>query len=150
MAKRGIAPMHDEHINVTPLIDVVMCLIIFFMICGKLVKDDVNKDVTVPKALDTPQELTGDLSGRLIINLVPNAEGPHNAVNIQPQVIVRGKKLETLNSLIPYLRDEKRKSPNIRVVLRADEELPYEHIAPVLVACAMADIKSVHFSTRQK
>ena len=40
MKKRGLQPMTEEPVNVTPLIDIVMCLIIFFLICGKLVKDE--------------------------------------------------------------------------------------------------------------
>src|ERR1035437_43838 len=69
MAKRRLEPMHDEAVNVTPLIDVVMCLIIFFLVVGKLVKDETSGGVEVPRARHG-QELD-DQVGRLTINIIP-------------------------------------------------------------------------------
>lgn len=144
--------MHDEHVNVTPLIDVVMCLIIFFMLVGQLAKDEGNDKVIVPKATQTPQELAGDVSGKLVLNVVPRDRIAGQPINpgVEPEVIVRGGvHLDKMNDLTAYLRKEKRDTPNIMIVVRADQELAYDWIAPVLVACAQADIKSVHFSTKQ-
>ena len=56
MRRKGIAPMHDEHVNVTPLIDVIMCLIIFFLCCTTLAKNEVNDKVQIPRA-EVGQEL---------------------------------------------------------------------------------------------
>ena len=47
MRRKGLEPMHDEHVNVTPLIDVIMCLIIFFLCCSTLAKSEANDQVQI-------------------------------------------------------------------------------------------------------
>jgi biopolymer transport protein ExbD len=150
-------PMHDEHVNVTPLIDVVMCLIIFFLLAGKLAKDQNNADIIIPRANFSLEMF--DQEGRLPINIVPPQAGQDAAAadpmkmgknaNVMPEVWVRGKQLP-MSELVAYLRKEKKETPNAKIVLRADQDIAYQWIAPVLVACAQADIKSVNFSTRKE
>jgi biopolymer transport protein ExbD len=141
--------MHDDHVNVTPLIDVVMCLIIFFMICGNLAKDEANDQVTIPKA-SLGQEL-GEQRDRLIINVVqgPDAnQGGHINPAVEPDIYVRGQ-LMAPAALASYLDREKRSAPDLKVILRADRDLSYNWIAPILISCAQANIKSVNFSTKR-
>jgi biopolymer transport protein ExbD len=148
-------PMHDEHVNVTPLIDVIMCLIIFFLLVGRLTAKEFNDKVVIPKA-HNGQPMT-DQEGRLVINV---AEPPDAAdgtdvirsVQAMPTIQVRDKTftMEESQELTRYLRNEKAETPNIKIVLRADEKIPYKWIAPVMVACIQADIKSVNFSTAQE
>lgn len=69
MKLRGIKPMEGEHVNVTPLIDVVMCLIIFFLLVGHIAKKASVKGIRIPSTV-TGKSL-GDQSNQLIINLVP-------------------------------------------------------------------------------
>src|SRR3954468_14060202 len=91
MARRGIEPMHDEHVNVTPLIDVVMCLIIFFLVCGRLAQEEANDHVVIPRAA-LGKELA-EQRGRLLINVVPRYRVAGQPLNpgAEPEVWVRGK-----------------------------------------------------------
>jgi biopolymer transport protein ExbD len=66
-----------------------------------------------------------------------------------PEITVAGQK-KTIDELAAFLRKEKKERPNAKIVLRADQDIAYQWIAPVLVACAQADIKSVNFSTRKE
>ena len=135
--------MHDEHVNVTPLIDVMMCLIIFFLVCGKLAAQESNDKVIVPRA-ELGQQLP-EQRDRLLINVVPRGSEQTVATE-EPLVYVRGGEI-AMNDLAKYLRDEKGKTPDVKVIIRADRNIPYQWIAPVLTACAQAGIKSVNFST---
>jgi biopolymer transport protein ExbD len=159
--RRGLAPQHDEHVNVTPLIDIVMCLIIFFMICGKLVQADVAP-IEVPKAKKA-QELE-DQKNRLFINLVPDYTEkvreqaktnprvyliPENKLELKPLVQIHGKNVE-FDKLPEVLRAEKKDNPDMRLLIRADRDLHYKWISPLIVSCAKADIKSIHFATEQE
>ena len=148
MRRKGIEPMHDEHVNVTPLIDVIMCLIIFFMCCTTLVKSEANDQVQIPRA-KLGQEMP-EQRGRLMINLLPRkaADGSVNAGD-EPDVIIRGQPV-AMQDLTAYLRKEKQESPDLKVILRADEALTYQWISPVLISCVQANITSVNFSTRDK
>jgi len=156
MARRkGLEPMHDEHVNVTPLIDVIMCLIIFFLVAGHLAKETNIKSIIIPRANYSLE--MADQDGRLPINIVP--AGTSDAVPgapkdpatlyMEPEVWIRGQR-QPMADLAVYLRKEKKETPNIKIILRADQDVPYQWIAPVLVACAQADIKSVNFSTRDQ
>jgi biopolymer transport protein ExbD len=147
-------PMHDEHVNVTPLIDVIMCLIIFFLVAGKLAKDQNNQQIVIPKAHYSLE--MADQEGRLPINVVPPKQEPEAGgmdmgtnPDAVPEIWVRGKQIP-IAELTAYLRKEKKETPNAKIVLRADQDIAYQWIAPVLVACAQADIKSVNFSTRKE
>ena len=154
MPKRHIEPMHDNHVNVTPLIDVIMCLIIFFMLVGKLVKDDVV-DLVIPKA-GNGQEME-DQQGRLTINIVPVLTNPQTGEAYPvdhrppPNVVIHGQIINTNDGwkeLTAELRKEKSENPDLKVILRADKNEKYDWIAPALVACARADIRNVNFSTK--
>ncbi len=149
MARRGIKPMEDEHINVTPLIDVVMCLIIFFLLVGKMAKDETLGNIKLPNAR-TPMEMV-DAEGRLIINVKaepdPKSSDGKSGV-VPPKVIVRGKEVP-YNMLTEVLRSEKVRDSHLRLALRADSVLSYEYIAPILISCSQAKISSVNFATLQ-
>ncbi len=71
MAKHSMPKMKEGGVNVTPLIDVVMCLIIFFMLVAKI---GVSTGST---PMELPSMILGrkieDLGGSLIINVMdPN------------------------------------------------------------------------------
>jgi biopolymer transport protein ExbD len=62
-----------------------------------------------------------------------------------PEVWVGGTKRE-MSELAALLRRERKTLG--KVIVRADREVAYEWISPVLVACAQADIRDVRFATR--
>jgi biopolymer transport protein ExbD len=147
MAKRVMQPMHDEHVNVTPLIDVVMCLIIFFLLVGQLAKDETAGSVHIPTA--TSGGPIDDQQGRLIVNVMarPGVVSPTSKDDVQ--IIMRNqtyKPEELARALMTEKSDAKSKGHDLQLALRADRGLPYECVAPVLVACAAADIRSVNFA----
>jgi biopolymer transport protein ExbD len=149
MARRAIEPMKDEHVNVTPLIDVVMCLIIFFLLVGQMAKDEAVGNIKVPNAR-TPMEMV-DSEGRLIINVLAQEDlkSPDGKSGVvPPKVFVRGKEVP-YTMLTDVLRSEKMHDNNLRLALRADSVLSYEYIAPILISCSQAKIGSVNFATRQ-
>jgi len=149
MKRKALQPMHSDHVNVTPLIDVIMCLIIFFLLCGQLAQDESNQKVRIPRA-DKGQEMA-DQQGRLLINLVPrsNADGSPVADSKEPDIFIHGGQVQ-LSHLTAYLQEEKQANPEVKVILRADRDLTYDWISPVLVSCAQANIQSVNFSTQKQ
>src|SRR3982750_823990 len=67
--KKGMPAAHGSEVNVTPLIDVIMCLIIFFMLVAKI---GVS---TGAKPMDLPFSLLGktieDMGPTLTLNILP-------------------------------------------------------------------------------
>ena len=144
MKIRGIKPMQDTHVNVTPLIDIIMCLIIFFLLVGHIAKAASVKGIKIPSAKNGKD--MRDKSDQLIINLVPPIGGYGD--NADPAILIWRNQIPD-SQLASYLRKQKSENPKIKVVLRADRSIPYKFVAPVLISCAQAGIASIHFMTRR-
>ena len=94
MSKRHSMPeMKEGGVNVTPLIDVVMCLIIFFMLVAKI---GVNKGG--PK-MDLPETIIGVKLEKLLGTLIINVTDP-NIVAIDPTT---GKAVRSPTKLDPIV-----------------------------------------------
>lgn len=135
-----------HHINVTPLIDVVMVMIIFFLIVGKLAADQ-RADVDLPAG----SALDGSAQARpLIVNVTERGE-----------IVVFGEVM-TEDGLEARLRDGVARARRERVVsgsgndtadgalhvqIRADRGLAYGRVQPVVRACARAGVERVTFVT---
>ncbi len=139
MRLKALAPMPTNHVNVTPLIDVIMCLIIFFLLCGQFAREEA-KSMKLPIA-QLGQEV--DSQGQLLVNLVAKANPA------DPPDIFAGARPVTVDVLGVFLHDERIRNPELKVMIRADQGLTYNYISPILVACAQANISSVNFSTRK-
>ncbi len=118
-------------INVTPLIDVVMCLIIFYLLVGRLAYDRAAQ-VQLPRSMigaESPK------SEGLIINIA--MEGDATA-----QILVDGRPVE-LEGLAAMLEAQPKSGA---VQIRADRRLPYGSISPVVDACRKAGLQSVRLT----
>jgi biopolymer transport protein ExbD len=143
---------HDMHPNVTPLIDVVMCLIIFYMLVARIgIATGEDKNMVLPESIqgidlkdlgntvslnvkdihtDLPQVTTLDPnSGEVVPIAVSDASG--------------NRPLET------WLKKLKGQNPEFKVIIRADENTDYRFIEPVLICSANAKVKNVNFATRK-
>ncbi len=135
--------MHDQHVNVTPLIDIVMCLIIFFLICGKMAHDESLAELNVPEArtgadLNEPRD-------RIIVNVAPRAGGTSHD---PPDILIHGQ-VVPIERLAEYLKTQAAAQPDLKLILRADKDLEYQYVAPVLMAAAEARIKTVNYATQK-
>jgi biopolymer transport protein ExbD len=114
-------------INVTPLIDVVMVLIIFYLIVGKMATD---RKVDLPRA---GVGITETGAEPVTVDVIPTQTG----VN----VLVAGR-LIAPTSVDEVLRDLTRgRSRPVRI--RAPKDMPYGKLEGVLVACRKAGLPSV-------
>jgi biopolymer transport protein ExbD len=130
--------LHAHHpfgdVNVTPLIDVVMCMIVFFLIVGKLVADQ-RAQLRLPETRSGSARPAQDV---FVINVLASAEG-------EARVVVDNDPVET-----PVLRELLRarllRDPATVVQLRASRELPYGAVRPVIDACRDAGVPSVRLA----
>ena len=161
MRRRGIPAAHNSHPNVTPLIDIVMCLIIFFMLVAKIgVSTGADQKIKIPATIRGTE--IKDMGNTLTLNVQP---GPLNQPFITALVKddVRELKLVDPTNGVRQLfvelshirngRDGKlgTKDDNIdfKVIIRGAEDMPYSILEPVLKTCAEAQVKNVNFNTRR-
>ncbi|CAG0992850.1 Biopolymer transport protein ExbD [Phycisphaerales bacterium] len=117
-------------INVTPLIDVVMVLIIFYLIVGNLAYQRLLP-VNLPEAGAGAAE---EAAPTLVITV---AQGPSGA-----RIVVEDTEIAAVD-LPSLLRARVTDPATASVHIRADRALSYSHVAPVIAACREAGLLSV-------
>ena len=125
------------HVNVTPMIDVVMCLIIFYLMVGHLASGR-SGSVSLPSA---GQGERAEHAAPIVLNLAPSDE-PDAAPDAEP-VLTIGNERVAMRNLPQRLKDLAALSPGAEVQVRADRRLAYGSVSPVLNACREAGLLSV-------
>src|SRR5688500_5346518 len=149
--RRGMPQSHSVHPNVTPLVDVVMCLIIFYMLVAK-----IGVDTGADKKIDLPVSFQGvkleDLGNTVTLNVSAGAEQPL-VTTLVPTTgkteeikVVEGDK-KPLRSFLQMLRGQ---NERFKVIIRGDQHLDYRFLEPVLVSCNEAQVRDINFATREQ
>lgn len=127
-------------VDMTPMIDVVFNLIIFFMLVNQMVQVE-RAELELPKADQAKEEQIVDKK-KLVINVHKNG-----------QVEVAGR-VRQWGELIRLLFEEARlsKDPqghsNRSVLIRGDIEAPYRIISRVMTECAKQKIYKISFGVK--
>lgn len=119
-------------INVVPYIDVMLVLLVIFMVTAPLIYHGVDLDL--PQATSEP--LQDKQQEPLIVSL--NAEGLIylNKAENPDQPLGREELIEVVTSLIG-------ESPNRRVLLRGDQQVPYGEVVALMADLREAGVQSV-------
>jgi biopolymer transport protein ExbD len=140
------------HPNVTPLIDVVMCLIIFFMLVAKIgVAVGADKNIDIPLSR-LGQELK-DSGNALILNVragiadEPLVTGLVDKTSTEP-VEIKLTDGRGGNPLLDFLKVNRNTNAELKVNIRGDAEMDYRYLEKVLITCMQARIKNLNFNTR--
>ncbi len=120
--------------NVTPLIDVVFLLIIFFLVSSHLVQQETQVELALPAAA-SGREIAESKIARVTINLLRGGELLLGSESVEVEQVRRRLKVE-----------RRRTSGDLEVRIRADRTVPYRYVEPILVACARAQIWNVSFA----
>ncbi|HWE01271.1 MAG TPA: biopolymer transporter ExbD [Tepidisphaeraceae bacterium] len=150
MKKHSMPEMKEGGVNVTPLIDIVMCLIIFFMLVTKVgVARGVDKDIKLPNAiLGAKIENMGDTLS-LNIHYMPSASVPQVTAMVDNQnkevkiIEGRDKPLERVLTAFKKAHTDKTK-----IIIRGDQNLTYEQLEKVLMAISNAGIADTAYETK--
>jgi biopolymer transport protein ExbD len=113
-------------INVTPMVDIMLVLLIVFMVTANFVSESVQK-ISVPKTADAETSTTPSLSV---------------AVNEKGELLLKNTRLDAAG-LRAGLARETALNPNVRVTLAADSRLPYQQIMDVLDVIKQAGVVHV-------
>jgi biopolymer transport protein ExbD len=125
-------------INLTPMIDIVFLLIIFFMVGTKFSElSERERDIalSLPTVTDA-KAMTAAPSNRVIDIF---ADGK----------IELDKKTVTLKQLEQALASAKREYPKLGVVIRGDAEGRYQNVASVMATCRRAEIADLNIRVNE-
>jgi len=124
-------------INMTPMVDVVLCLLVFFMAATRLYDWDENEfSVKVPEVADAAP-LTSAPDDLALTVLAPD------------QVALKDQTLD-LAALTKALIEARKRYPDQGVLIRGDGKLAYQDLADVLSVCNAAGIRNVKLPVRPR
>jgi len=125
--------------NMTPMIDVVFLLIVFFMLVSRIASEEVAQEVDLPEIYDSQakDELPPQ---RVLVNLLWVGE------NREPEYRLGAMTVRSLNGLEARLKASKRSAPDLHAVIRSDRKISYIFVRKVLECVANAQIEVMHLA----
>ena len=129
-ASNGRTQTALSDINITPLVDVVLVLLIIFMVTAPVLQSGI--EVSVPKTR-TVKEITEE---RLVIS-----------VDKQQRVFL-GNDAVNINEIAGKLRQKVRDPQHQSIFIRADENVPFGAFATVMDAVKQSGIVNVSIVTQ--
>ena len=122
-----------NEINMTPLVDVMLVLLIIFMVTIPVMKHAI--DVDLPRASSTPQST--------------KAEVVVFSVNAQGQYFLNESALDD-SALADRFKALAAKDPQPDLHIRGDSNVRYERVAQALATAQQAGLRKVAFITEPK
>lgn len=126
----------EDSVNLTPLIDVVFLLLIFFMVSTTFT-EETHLSIDLPEAVGNPQTDTSDRLDVLI-----SAEGSYS---VNGQALVNNKS-ETLKSALKKLSEGDSKLP---LTITADAKTPHQAVVTAMDAAGQLGFVKLSITTRE-
>ena len=120
-----------SEINVTPLVDVMLVLLIIFLITIPVITQSVKVDL--PKAANIPTQT--------------KPENINIAVDVEGNVFWNTALVPDQDALLERIKAVAVMDPQPEIHLRGDRGTAYEHIGRVMVICQRGGIQKVGFIT---
>jgi len=118
----------------TPMIDVVFLLIIFFLVSSHLARQEVQWELDLPAAR-TGRDVVQQHRPRITVNVLRDG-----------QIRLSGAVVSAVELLDRFEYESAKVPEPIEVRIRTDQTVPYRFVEPILAACARARIWDVTFS----
>jgi biopolymer transport protein ExbD len=138
MKLRGGSEVPEARIDLTPMIDTVMFLLIFFMVVTHLGQKETDLGIILPGMMEQSgpvempdeQVIEVDVKGNVVLN----------------GRLFEGKDLKDLHkTLVQYRQSSEAARNKCMITVLAEDAANYERVIDVLNACAGAGIKNVTF-----
>ncbi|MCZ7643708.1 MAG: biopolymer transporter ExbD [Planctomycetota bacterium] len=129
--KSLVSDEEDFSLPMTPMIDIVFLLLIFFLLATTINEEEVDLQVNLPGGTQ------GSAAG--------NAAGTRMVISVRSDgVFTLGGAPMAWDELKRRVLDAGRRQEKPRVFLRGDQEAPYGKVAQVLQLCQEAGIEQVN------
>jgi biopolymer transport protein ExbD len=125
----------DVGFNMTPMIDIVFQLIIFFLVSSHLAHQEAQMKLALPTARsgeEPPDDEASRHAPRLTINIRPDGQ-----TSLGTDVVNADELTERLKAKLDG------GGSKMEVRIRCDRAAPYRTVEPVLLSCAKANVWNV-------
>ncbi|MCD0459890.1 ExbD/TolR family protein [Roseiconus lacunae] len=124
----------DVTINLTPMIDVVFLLVIFFMVGSKFSESESAIDVSVPAV--GPANPISRVPDDRVVSLTRDGQ---IMLNDQPV---------TKDQLVQQLTNEFSQYPALNVIVRADSDTPIQQYASIALLVRQSGVKKIAMAVK--
>jgi len=130
---RSRAAPHHPGIQLAPLVDVLLLLLIFFLLTWNAARNENELDVKIPKATSAKEKPAP------IGDVVVNVKADGNVI-VNRRTLAGPDLTTLLKGLVQLNADQ-------AVIIRGDEAGAYKNIVSVLNICSEAGVTNVAFAT---
>lgn len=123
----------DAQINLTPMIDMVFQLVIFFMLATNFVQIEKEMDVDLPHA--ESGAVAEELPDEIIVNVMKDG-----------RLLLGGREVDEA-TLDAALANAAQREPKPPVTIRGDKDVNHGRIVSVMDACGMAGLTQLDIGT---
>lgn len=134
--------------NLVPMLDMVLQLVMFFMVCANFVMEQVNDEVKLPEAI-AAKPITSRDPDTIFLNV-----DKRGVVLLSPLQVASNRGRETLDNPIQVqgfvkqmyeedVRTSPDKKPRMGVILRVDKECPWEKTYALMKAIRLGGYQQV-------
>lgn len=134
MPLKAFSSEDEPQINMTPMIDCVFLLLIFFMVGTQFIDRERQTDIKLPTASVASPLTSGP--DDIVVNIVG------------PELVKVGGETFSLEELEERLKEAKRNFADQGVLVRGSGPDPYQLVMDVLDACKRADISKVSLANQ--
>jgi len=130
-------PQHKSNrkygFNMTPMIDVVFLLIIFFLVSSHLARQESQMDLDLPTASTGQDDL--------------ELETPRITINVKADgsLWLAGRPIAKDQLKQKFIEAKSKQGDEIEVRIRGSRDAPYSTVEPVMLACTGAKIHNVKY-----
>ncbi len=124
--------------NMTPMIDVVFLLIIFFLVSSHLARQESQIDLDLPVAASGADDI--------------DQETPRLTINVQPEgsLLLAGRPILASELKERFIAARAKEGDNLEVRIRGSRSAPYSTVEPIMLACTNAGIWNVTYAVFQQ
>ena len=134
MRSPSAAHHREMRVNMTPMIDVVFLLIIFFLVSSHLARQESQMALPLPTAV-SGERLDDFDHARVVINVLENGT-----------MFLAGRRVSVKELQRRLQHERKDAGADLEVRVRSDRHVPFQFVQPILLAVSRAGIGNVTFA----
>lgn len=136
MRFRNVSKIEPIPLQLAPLIDILLLLLLFFIITMNLAKQETEIEISVPAADEGKINTDRDV-GEIVVNVKKDG-----TITVEGQTLTEQQLLAKLQLIASIHKDQ-------AVILRGDELSLHKDNVNVLNVCQKAGIWNISFATRE-
>lgn len=136
MKFRNVSKIEPIPLQLAPLIDVLLLLLLFFIITMNLAKQETEIEISVPAADEGKINTDRDV-GEIVVNVKKDG-----TITVEGVTVTQEQLLAKLQLIASVHKDQ-------AVILRGDENSLHKDNVAVLNVCQKAGIWNISFATRE-